>query len=169
MNQQTSVLIVVALAVVLIGLMAWGWVRRTRRDAQPLTGTRALPDGADVIAVHEGLYVATTRAGEPLQRIAAPGLRFRSRAAITVADAGVALDLPGQDRLVVPAERIDDVAQATVAIDRVVERDGLVRLTWRTDPGTTVDTYLRPQDVSAKTLADDIRTLITNHRTGSAA
>jgi len=169
MTREGALLLMVAIAIILIVLMAWGWYRRSRRDAEPLTSVHDLPAGSDVVARFDGLYVATTRQGEPLERIAAPGLGFRSRADITVADAGIALDIPGQQRLVVPAARIVDVAQATVAIDRVVEKDGLVRVTWRTDPGTLVDTYLRAKDASSAALAGSIRPLIHDSRTGSAA
>ena len=37
-----------------------------------------------------------------------------------------------------PADR------ATVAIDRVVERDGLIRLVWRAADGILVDSFIRP-------------------------
>ncbi|WEG10517.1 hypothetical protein PU630_08260 [Microbacterium horticulturae] len=169
MTREGALLIMIAIAVVLLGLMAWGWYRRTKRDAEPLTAVRDLPAGTSVIAGYDGLYVATTRHGEPLERIAAPGLGFRSRADITIATAGIALDIPGQQRLVIPAERITAVALATVAIDRVVEKDGLVCVSWRTDPGTTVDTYLRARDASSAALVDSIRPLIHDSRTGSAA
>ena len=66
----------------------------------------------------------------------------------------------------VDADGVVDAGQATVAIDRVVERDGLTRVTWRIDDDTLVDTYLRPQDASAKALADAIRPLTS---TGSDA
>jgi hypothetical protein len=158
----------IGIAVVLLGLMTLGWWRRSRRDAQPLSRA-VLSDDAHVLARFDGLYVATTRHGEPLERLASPGLGFRSKAAIVVADAGLALEIPGQERIVLPAARLVEVAQATVAIDRVVERDGLVRVTWRTDPGSIVDTYLRAQDASAATLADSIRPLIPTSPTGSAA
>ncbi|QAY61241.1 hypothetical protein ET475_15470 [Microbacterium protaetiae] len=169
MTREGALLLMVAIALVLLALMAWGWYRRTRRDAAPLTSVHDLPAEATVSGRYDGLYVATTRQDEPLERIAAPGLGYRSRADIIVADTGIALDIPGQQRLVIPAERIADVAQATVAIDRVVEKDGLVRVTWRTDLGTRVDTYLRARDASATALADSIRPLIHDSRTGSAA
>lgn len=169
MTREGALLLMVAIAIVLLALMAWGWYRRTRRDAQPLTTVHDLPAASTVIAQHDGLYVATTRHGEPLERIAAPGLGYRSRCDITVADTGIALDIPGQQRLVIPADRLVDVAQATVAIDRVVEKDGLVRVSWRTDPGTVVDTYLRARDGSSAALAAGIRPLIHDFRTGSAA
>ena len=36
MTRETAVLVMVAVAVLLLGLAAWGWVRRTRRDRTPL-------------------------------------------------------------------------------------------------------------------------------------
>ena len=66
-------------------------------------------------------------------------------------------------------DRIVDVGQSTVAIDRVVEPGGLTRLTWRTDAGTVVDSYFRPQDASARALADAIRGILTPTQTGSDA
>jgi len=168
MSREGALLLMIAVAAALLALMAWGWWRRSRRDAVPLT-VAVLPDDARVLARFEGLYVATTRHGEPLERIAAPGLAFRSKAGIVVTDAGIALDLPGQDRLVLPAGRLLGVAQASLAIDRVVEKDGLVRVAWRTDAGSTVDTYLRAQDASAATLADSIRPLVSTPPTGFSA
>ncbi len=89
------------------------------------------------------------------------GLGFRSRAELTVTSAGVALDLTGQPRFFLPSERIVDVGQATVAIDRVVEKDGLVRIAWRIEPGTLVDSYIRPQDASARAVSEEIGALLT--------
>lgn len=162
-------LILAVAALALFALMAWGWRRRSRRDAGLVAPVGDLPAGSAVRGVFPGLYVATTVHDVPLERRAIAGLAFRSRVTVTVADTGIALDLPGQSRIVIVADRIADVAQATVAIDRVVERDGLVRVDWRITDDTLVDTYLRPQDVSARALADAIRPLIHRSRTGSAA
>ncbi|WP_308490850.1 PH-like domain-containing protein [Microbacterium terrisoli] len=169
MTREGALLITVAVTVVLLALMVWAWRRKARRDATPLSEMYELPEGSQLGDVFDGQYVATTRTGEPMQRIAAPGLGFISSATISVADTGVVLDLVGQRRVVIPADRIDEVAQATVAIDRIVETDGLVRLTWRTDSGSVVDTYLRAKDAPASALADSIHALIQNPRTGSHA
>ena len=160
MTREGALLVIIAVAVALVALLAWAWRRRQRRDATPLVAAGELPKGATVLAVFDGLYVATTRHDEPLERIAAPGWGFRSRVGVTVAREGVALDLTGAPRVVIAAERLVDVDQSTVAIDRVVEKDGLTRLAWRSDAGDVVDTYLRPQDASARALADAIRPLL---------
>lgn len=157
MTREGALLVIVGVAAVLLGLLVWAWRRRAKRDSARLIAVGELPEGTTTRAVFDGLYVATTVHDAPLERLAAPGLGFRSRATVTVADAGVAVDLTGQSRFVLTRDRIVDVAQSTVAIDRVVEKDGLVRVSWRTDAGSVVDSYFRPQDASAKALADAIR------------
>lgn len=161
MTREAAVLVMVAVAAALLGLVAWGWARRVRRDRALSAPIGEIPDGAADVAEFETLYVATTRHDEPLERLAIRGMTLRSRADVTVTDAGVALDLTGRPRLFLASDRIAGVDQATVAIDRVVERDGLTRLSWRADETTVVDTYLRPQSASARALAEAIRTTLT--------
>ncbi|MFT4220730.1 MAG: hypothetical protein QM611_09455, partial [Microbacterium sp.] len=145
------------------------WRRRARRDREPLAPSGEAPAGATPLGAFDAFYVATTKHEQPLERIAAPGLGFRSRAAVTVTDRGLALRLAGQDPIFLAPERLSDVGQSTVTIDRVVEAGGLTRLTWRTNAGGLVDTYLRPLDASAKTLADAIRPLVPAPATGTDA
>ncbi len=160
MSREAALAVMIGVALVALALLAWAWMRRTRRDAGYSAPIGEAPADAAVRAVFPGLYVATTRHDEPLERLAIRGLGFRSRVQVTVTDAGVILDLPGQPRMFLATDRLVDAAQATVAIDRVVERDGLTRVSWRIDPDTVVDTYLRPQDASARALADAIRPLL---------
>ena len=143
MTREGALLVMIAVAVALLALGAIAWRRRTRRDAAFEAPVGEIPAGAEVRAAQSGLYVATTRHGEPLERLAIRGLGFRT----------------GQRRLFLAIERIASVDQAQVAIDRVVEPGGLVRLSWRTGDApeaTVVDSYLRPQDGSARGLADTI-------------
>ncbi|MGA7146952.1 MAG: hypothetical protein WBX17_00485 [Microbacterium sp.] len=169
MTREGALLVIILAAVALLGLLAWAWVRRMKRDAGPLVHPGELPASAEIVATFETLYVATTKRDTPLERIAAPGLGMRSRATVTVADAGLAVDLTGQPRFVLVPDQILGVGQSSVAIDRVVEKDGLTRLTWRTDAGSVVDTYFRPQDASARALADSIAGILTSTQTGTDA
>lgn len=166
MTREGALLVIVGVVVVPIGLGVWAWMRRSKRDAAPLAPTGDFPAGTTEVAAFDVLYVATTRHDRPLERIAAPGLAFRSRAGVTVTNAGLALDLTGQPRLLIAASRIAAVDQQAVAIDRVVEQGGLTRIAWRALTDELVDTYLRPQGVSAKALADAIRPLAS---TGAGA
>ena len=161
MTREGALAVIVLVTLALVAVLVWAWWRRTRRDSGLEPPVGEAPAGATTLSTHEALYVATTRHGDPLERLAIRGLGFRSRADLTVTSAGVALDLTGQPRFFLPTERIVEVAQATVAIDRVVERDGLVRISWRVDADTVVDTYIRPQDASARALSDEIGALLT--------
>lgn len=161
MTREGALLVMVGAAVVLLAVLAWAWWRRSRRDSALSAPYGELPADAAVLGTSDALYVATTRHGEPLERLAIRGLGFRSRVGVTISDAGVALDLTGQRRMVIARDRIRSVDQATVAIDRVVERDGLVRVTWSIDGTTLVDTYLRNQEGSARALAEAIDAIAT--------
>lgn len=169
MTREGALVITIVIAVALIGLGVWAWRRRTRRDGSIAAPFGEAPEAARTIAELPVLYVATTKHGEPLERLAVKGLGFRSRADVTVTDAGLAIDLTGQPRVFIPVGRIDDVSQATVAIDRVVERDGLTRLSWRPDAGPVIDSYFRPQDASARALADAVRGILLPTQTGTDA
>jgi hypothetical protein len=169
MTREGALAIMIAVAVGLLAALAWAWWRRTRRDAAFTAPVGEAPGDARTVAEFAALYVATTRHGDPLERLAISGLGFRSRSDVTVTDAGVALDLTGRPRIFLAADRIADVGQSTVAIDRVVEPDGLVRLAWRLDDGTVVDSYLRPQDASARALADAVAGILPPNQTGTNA
>ncbi|MGX1702503.1 PH-like domain-containing protein [Microbacterium sp. NPDC055357] len=169
MTREGAVAVMIGVAVLILALAAFAWWRRTRRDSGLSAPVAEAPAGAETMSEFRSLYVATTKHGEPLERLAIRGLAFRSRVDVTVTSAGIALDLTGKPRVFVRADRIDLVAQATVTIDRVVERDGLVRLTWRLDDGTVVDSYLRPQDASARALTDAISSILTPTQTGTDA
>lgn len=120
-------------AVVIIAVAAWlmlrSWRRRTRRD-EALTAY-ALPAslGEPTLAT-EVLYVATTPASEPLERLAVQGMAFRGAARIEVVPEGVVLRIAGESPSFLPADRIEAAGAASFAIDRGVEPEGLVAVTW---------------------------------------
>ncbi|MFE5671788.1 hypothetical protein ACFQ58_09275 [Agromyces sp. NPDC056523] len=139
-------------AVVLIGmaglLMARSWRRRTVRDETLGAYDAPAGLGTPVLEV-EALYVATTPESEPLERLAVEGLAFRGSARVEVHAEGVLLRIAGEQPSYIPADRLVGAGTATYAIDRGVEPEGLVALTWivddRSEPETPtrVDSYLR--------------------------
>jgi hypothetical protein len=161
-SREGALTVTLVIAVLLIGLMAIGWRRRTRRDSALTVPQEVLPDGSPIRAEFSGLYVATTVHGAALERLAVRGLGFRAKADLTVRDAGVVLHLRGQDPIFIARQRLTAAEQATVAIDRVVERDGLTRISWRLDDDTVVDSYFRPQGASARAAAEAIAPLLTS-------
>ena len=148
--------VVVPLAVVGI-LMTLGW-RALRRRQGDVTGLAQVPFEAGVTVFTEDLlYVATTRAAQPLQRIAVKGLAFRARAVLAVTTHGIRIDLAGAPPGFIPTAQLQGVGRATWTIDRVVSNDGLVFVRWRSG-AAQLDSYFRSTDSAG--LVDAIETLI---------
>lgn len=147
------------------GLMILGW-RALRRRQTEVVGLSPVPGDPGAAALTEDLlYVATTRAEQPLQRIAVKGLGFRARAVLTVTPAGIRLDLAGAEPGFIPASALRGVGRATWTIDRAVSNDGLVFVRW-SDGAATLDSYLRSADPAALVAA--IEPLINTPREAAA-
>jgi hypothetical protein len=151
---------ILGLIAALVGLMFLGWQRRRRRQSG-LEGLAAIPDQLSAaLLVVEGWYVATTYANQPLERIAVGGLGFRSRATVAVHPEGIVLDRRGSEPAHIPAADLRSTGRATWAIDRVVERDGLVVMGWMLG-STPVDSYFRlPNPTDATQLVSAVTTLL---------
>lgn len=142
----------------LIGLMARSWRARGRRQSDIPAPDRAPDDLSDPVVVVDALYVATSRGGDPLDRVVVHGLGFRGRANVSVHAEGVRLEIAGESAVLIRASSVRGVDRATWTIDRVVERDGLVLVGWRLGD-VDLDTYLRFTDDPTPVVAA-IRTLV---------
>jgi hypothetical protein len=148
-TQLVPSLIIGALVVLALVGMVLSWRARQRRQAA-LDVARAVPDAlSPSIASADLLYVATTAAETPLERIAVAGLGARGKARIDVHPEGVVLDIRGSEPVYIPAEHLVTAGFGTFTIDRVVERDGMAVITWLL-AGTAVDSYLRPSSTQHK-------------------
>ena len=139
-----ALVVVVILALAFAGMLL-GWRGRRRRQAGVPRLADPPVDLGSVQRRDDLLYVATTRADAPLDRIAVRGLGFRGRAVLTVASAGIRLDIAGERPAFLPAAELLGVGRATWTIDRAVGGDGLVFVRWRLGQDE-VDSYLRPDD-----------------------
>lgn len=147
MDRGVLLAIMIAFGVVLLALMLRGWLLRKRRQsdvaAPAPTPTRFGPP----VAQQAGQYVATTTAGDPLDRIAVHGLGFRGPVTVFVTLDGILLRLSERD-VWIPRGDLVGASRATWTIDRVVERDGLSTVQWRLGD-RTVETALRMSDPRA--------------------
>lgn len=125
----------VAVVALLVVLGLWSKRRRQRDIDEPQGWTPTLPT-----LVTEAFYVATTRAGDPYERIFAHGLGFRGRTQLAIDADGVQL-LADRREVRIPASSIRGVERATWTIDRVVEPGGILVIAHTL--GADVDTYLR--------------------------
>src|SRR5690606_21185434 len=142
--------LVLAFLLILLALMFFGWRRRQRSQAG-IPRPHSLPDDLDAATLKaSGFYVATTVADQPLNRIAVAGLGYRARASVSVHANGLALAIPGQAPIFIPAADIRSVQKATWTIDRAVEQGGLILIRWvlgsEAADQREVDSYLRLGD-----------------------
>jgi hypothetical protein len=162
-RDQWLILLSVAIPIVLIALgMIFGWRARRRRQADVRRPASPPAELGVVLLSEDMLYVATTRADAPLDRIAVAGLGFRARAVVTVAEAGIQLELAGQDAVFLPTGSLASVGRATWTIDRAVSNDGLVFVRWSQsgdeDHVSSFDSYFRSHDPAA--LVEAVQKLI---------
>lgn len=142
----------VVVAVAVVGAAAWlmlrSWKRRTVRD-ESMSAYAPPAQHGDPLVETEVLYVATTPVGHPLERLAVQGLAFRGAAHVEVLPEGVVIRIAGEPAIFLPAERIVEAGAATYVIDRGVEPEGLIAITWIVqvaDPERVaphVDSYFR--------------------------
>ena len=135
-----------------------GWRNRKSRqtDLAPLP---AVPD--DKIRGVEGVYVATTSAGDWMDRIAVHELGVRSTADLAVSEAGLIFHRQGAADVFIPADHLTGVrTDRGIAGKVTAEKSGLVVVTWNHD-GRELDTGFRPRrKADTATLTESIATLI---------
>ena len=150
------VLIWVAILVIALAAMWWGWRARTRRDAGVIGATEApvgeliAEFGTDAASgTGRVMYVSTTPEGEPLSRVAAPGLRYRGPAEIAVRDDGVTIQVAGESPVHLAATQLTGSGTASRRVGKAVESDGLAILNWR-DGDRELESSFRFSDRTAQ-------------------
>jgi hypothetical protein len=122
-----AMLAIIAVVFVLLGI---GWRNRLRRqsDVEQLPAVPAelsLP-----LAAADGQYVATTTAGDWLDRIAVRGLGIRTNAELTVHPEGALFERSGAGPLFIPVDRLTGIRQDSGMAGKFVEKDGLLVVSW---------------------------------------
>ena len=156
----TGLITVVIIAVVLLMIRA-GWRNRLKRqaDVEQLPAVPEAPGAA--LNSAEGQYVASTTAGDWLDRIAVHGLGIRTNATLAVYPHGVLFDRSGAPAVYIPAADLTAVRQDSGMAGKFVEKDGLLVLRWKL--GThELDTGFRTRRAADKTtLFESLQQLIS--------
>jgi hypothetical protein len=144
-DKLVPALVVIGLIVVAVALMALGW--RNRRKRQAALDVVPVPPAeiGEEFAQVRALYVATTLAEQPLERVVVGGLGFRAKALVRIARGGIVLELAGNPPAFIALAELRGVGLASWTIDKGVDEDGLVFVRWELG-GTAVDSYLRADD-----------------------
>jgi len=141
--------VLIVMTVLLVSVFGSWWLAwRARKRRQALLTPRGMPvEPGALRSEHRVLYLATTLADAPLERIAVAGLGFRADAVVGVYDSGLLLTLAGRDHAVfIPVERMIGAGHANWTIDRGSGGDRIVFIRWTLGDGESaveVDTNLR--------------------------
>lgn len=108
----------------------WKWRGSLQSDLPELPQAPEETAG-DVTLRLSGRYHGSTTAGQWLDRIVAHGLGVRSRAELTLTDAGVAVVRPGATDFFVPADRLRAARLDKGIAGKVLAEGGLLVLTWQ--------------------------------------
>ncbi len=136
-----------------------GWRNRQARQAD-LAPLPPVPENGKIKGV-EGVYVATTTAGDWMDRIAVHELGVRSIADLAVSEAGLIFHRQGATDVFIPADHLTGVrTDRGIAGKVTAEKSGLVVVTWNHD-GRELDTGFRPRrKADTAPLTESISTLI---------
>lgn len=163
-TQMLTLLSTLAIIAVVLVMIGFGWRNRLRRqaDVDPLPEVPLEPGVPSARA--EGQYVATTTAGDWLDRIAVHSLGIRTNAILSVYPHGVLLDRSGAPAIYIPAAGLTAVRQESGMAGKFVEKEGLLVLTW--DLGAhALDTGFRTRKAADKeTLQNSLQQLIAATR-----
>jgi cellobiose-specific phosphotransferase system component IIC len=151
-------------------LAARAWQKRkqdqTAKFAAPL---EALEYFGELIAQSSGLYVATTYAENHLERISAYGLGARGVCQVLVFGEGVLIVRNGERPLAIAKNALDHISANQVAIDKAVEANGLISITWNQN-SSSLATHLRIVDRDKRTqIQDAINSLLAQSETGAVS
>lgn len=144
MSAARLVLVLVVLAVIGLGLAGMARGTRTRASRQRgLPAPPAVPASVDDLEVRcgpvAGRYLASTTAGDWLDRVVVHGLGNRSRAELTVTSAGILINRTGEPQVWIPVADLRGVRLDRGIAQQVFEAGGVLVLTWRCGPAQDPD------------------------------
>lgn len=137
------------ICVAVFAVLAWVAIRGLKRRSAAQAADVELGALVDLtalagkpVAAARGQYVATVFAAHPLERVVTGGLMHRGKAQLVVTTEGVGIERIGEESFAIAAKFIKSAGRASHTIDRGVETDGLLAITW-TLGNTAVTTLLR--------------------------
>lgn len=128
----------------LVALAIRVWLQRRSAQEQALDQPLAVFN-SETIESASGFYVATTFAGEPLNRVAAFGLGHRGKADFALSAEGISILRQGEKSFAIGKNDISAISLQMGTIDRVVEPEGLISIVWQLGR-SLVETSLRIVD-----------------------
>jgi hypothetical protein len=155
MAKQIMAIISLSIFMLLAALALRAWRRRASDQAAEFSAPlEALEFFGEVLAHAKAFYVATTRELNHLERINAYGLGARGLAQVLIFSEGLLIVRTGERPLAIHRTQLTAVEFTQVAIDKAVETDGLISVSWKQDD-VCLATQLRIVEASERTLIFD--------------
>jgi len=166
MTRELALAIMIALGVLLLLGMTYSIVKRRAqgRRMSPLPQPGDIP-GNDVASFNV-LHVATTPARKPMDRVWSAPLAYRAKTLLTTRQGGLVLSLTGEGDMGLPAESITGSGRGTWTIDKAVDPEGLIVITW-SHAGAEYDSYFRSVDQPAEDVLGAIDAILPPTTKGS--
>ena len=134
-------------ALLAIGAMMRGWLRRAHRQAALIGRLPAVPDTVGpLITATTGLYVGSTLVPGWLDRIAVGDLGDRAKAVLTRYPEGIMVRRSGAAPIWIPQESITAIRTERGLAGKVVPAEGILAIRWRLPSGTEIDIGFRGDD-----------------------
>ncbi|WP_030420860.1 hypothetical protein VM636_25190 [Streptomyces sp. SCSIO 75703] len=144
----------------------WKWRGTLQGDLPELPTAPDAP--GPVRLTMSGRYHGSTTAGQWLDRIVARGLGTRSRAELTLTDAGLEVARPGAEDFFVPAARLRGARLDKGIAGKVLTEGGLLVVTWE-HGGRLIDSGFRFDRAAEHTeWADTLNDMINKTETEGA-
>lgn len=129
MDRTTFLMLMLGIAALILLAMFIGW-RRRLSSGRDLHHEVALV-GSVITRFEDALYVSTTPADAPLQRLAIPGLEYRGRADVTIRTDGIEVCVRGERAVGMRQDQVQGATTASSRVGKAVGADGLSILQWR--------------------------------------
>ncbi|WP_343235378.1 hypothetical protein [Streptomyces bauhiniae] len=142
----------------------WKWRGTLQSDLPELP---EVPDdlGPEKMTM-SGRYHGSTTAGQWLDRIVAHGLGSRSRAELTLTDAGLAVERPGATDFFIPVAALRGARLDKGIAGKVLTEGGLLVVTWA-HGGKLIDSGFRSDRAAEHTTWVETLNQMTNHTEGA--
>lgn len=166
MSKSLMAVMSAAIFILLLLLAIRSWRNRVANQSSAISEPlEALEFFGEPIESAKAFYVATTYALNHLERIAAYGLGSRGKAQVLIFTEGILIVRNGERPIAIDKSNIQRIGVGQVAIDKTVERDGLIQVDWMQD-STTLTTHLRLLDTAEReAVISSISSIITKEET----
>ncbi|AEF40305.1 PH-like domain-containing protein [Hoyosella subflava] len=148
MTRTLLTVLLFAIWVLLVWLMIRSWRRRGERQSALVGPLPEVPDalGAPLLGPSYGLYVGSTLAPSWINRVAVGDFGNRADGELSAFDEGLLLTREGASTIWIPRDLVLHIRTDRGLAGKVITRDGLLVIRWRTSTGAEIDTGFRAVD-----------------------